>query len=296
MMRRMSSPQPLVLRAVPAHARFLAFDASPRIDPRPMLRALAELYDPETMLVGIGEPLTRRLEVSIPGLRTFPAMTGPGSAFPSSQRWAWIYLAGDDLGELVDRGRVLREKLHPFTLREDVATFRYRGGRDLTGYEDGTENPTGDKAKAAAIVSGREKALEGSSFVSVQRWIHDLDGFRKRGDEEGDAIFGRSRVENLELPDAPVSAHVKRAAQETFDPPAFMVRRSMPWVSGEDAGLYFVAFGESLDRFERVLGRMAGLEDGVVDALLDFTRPLTGAHYWCPPLVDGALSFAALGL
>ena len=64
----------------------------------------------------------------------------------------------------------------------------------------------------------------------------------------------------------------KRSAQESFDPEAFMVRRSMPFRDRNEHGLYFVAYGESLDRFERVLRRMAGLEDGIVDALLTFSR------------------------
>jgi hypothetical protein len=35
--------------------------------------------------------------------------------------------------------------------------------------------------------------------------------------------------------------------------------------SSDATPLYFVAYGESLDRFERVLRRMEGVEDGIVD-------------------------------
>ena len=43
--------------------------------------------------------------------------------------------------------------------------------------------------------------------------------------------------------------------------------------------------------------RMVGEEDAVTDALFRFTRPLTGAYFWCPPLaVDGRLDLRALGL
>jgi porphyrinogen peroxidase len=88
---------------------------------------------------------------------------------------------------------------------------------------------------------------------------------------------------------------VKRTAQESYDPPAFMVRRSMPWGGVTDHGLYFVAYGKSLDRFERVLRRMAGLDDGIVDALLSFTRAVSGGYYWCPPVdPTGALDLSAL--
>jgi putative iron-dependent peroxidase len=98
------------------------------------------------------------------------------------------------------------------------------------------------------------------------------------------------------LDDAPASAHVKRTAQESFDPEAFVVRRSMPWATGERAGLMFVGFGHSFDAFEAQMRRMAGLEDGVVDALFQISKPVTGAYAWVPPMRDGQLDLQAVGI
>ena len=67
---------------------------------------------------------------------------------------------------------------------------------------------------------------------------------------------------------------------ESYLPEAFMVRRSVPWGTPSQHGLYFVAYGRSLDAFERVLTRMAGIEDGMRDALFSFTHPVTGGYYW----------------
>jgi putative iron-dependent peroxidase len=50
----------------------------------------------------------------------------------------------------------------------------------------------------------------------------------------------------------------------------------------------------SLDAFERMMRRMAGLEDGIVDALFSFSRPVTGGYYWCPPAQDATLDLSAL--
>ena len=172
---------------------------------------------------------------------------------------------------------------------EDVAAFQFRGGRDLTGYEDGTENPQGDRAREVAI------AKDGSSFVAGQRWVHDLGRFAAMTESARDNTIGRSLETNEELASAPASAHVKRTAQESFEPDAFMLRRSMPWGSTAEHGLYFVAFGATLDPYERVLRRMAGLDDGIVDALLGFTRPVSGGYYWCPPVAGGRLDLEALG-
>jgi putative iron-dependent peroxidase len=126
--------------------------------------------------------------------------------------------------------------------------------------------------------------------------VHDFVRFDALGRDEQDASVGRRRDDNEEIEDAPPSAHVKRTAQESFDPEAFVVRRSMPWAEGTRAGLVFVAFGRSFDAFEAQLNRMLGLEDGVIDALFRFTRPLTGGYFWCPPVRGERLDLRALGI
>jgi putative iron-dependent peroxidase len=126
--------------------------------------------------------------------------------------------------------------------------------------------------------------------------VHDLDVLAKMAPTARDLVIGRRLANNEEIRDAPESAHVKRTAQESFEPAAFMVRRSMPWGDATRHGLYFVAYGESLDRFERVLRRMSGAEDGIPDALLRFSRATTGGYYFCPPRQGGALDLSQLGL
>jgi putative iron-dependent peroxidase len=224
-------------------------------------------------------------------------MSGPGVSIPSTQGAVWLSLTGSDAGVLLGDARRLVTALgDAYRIDEDVLAFRHGTGRDLSGYEDGTENPKGERAAEVAIVSGAGPGLDGGSFVGVQRWLHDLRRFEKMSAGDRDFVIGRSHVTNAELEDAPDFAHVKRAAQESFDPEAFMLRRSMPWGSVGEHGLYFVAFGASLDPFERVLTRMAGLEDGVVDGLFRFTHPASGGYYFCPPLKDGKLDLRALGL
>ncbi len=240
-------------------------------------------------MVGLGEPLLRALSVNNAGLRTFPALSGPRVSIPSTQGALLLHARGEDHGDtlrtmqkaLVTLGGGLR-------VIEDVTAFRHLEGRDLTGYEDGTENPTGDDAIAAAF------ADDGSSFVAVQRWIHDLGGFEKLSPAKRDHVFGRSLATNEELPDAPASAHVKRSAQEDFEPAAFMLRRSMPYGTVMEHGLYFVAYARSLDPFEQVLRRMIGRDDGIVDGLFEFSRPVSGGYYWCPPVNRERLDLGAV--
>jgi len=240
-------------------------------------------------LLGVGQPLALALDVPIPGLRTFPALSGPGVSVPSTQGALLCALFGGDRGEIFHRSRRLLEAVgDAFVLDDLVDTFVYRDSRDLTGYEDGTENPTGEDAVAAAIVSGADSERDGGSFVAVQRWVHDLDAFEAMRPGERDHVVGRRLSDNEEIDDAPAYSHVKRAAQESYEPEAFMVRRSMPFVQEDQEGLLFVAFGESLDRYERVLRRMSGLDDGIVDGLFRFSHPVSGGYYFCPPQRDGA--------
>jgi putative iron-dependent peroxidase len=182
-----------------------------------------------------------------------------------------------------------------FVLSDCIDTFRYGAGQDLTGYEDGTENPTGQEAIDVGFVSDAGPGLDGASFVVTQQWLHDFEVFAALTTSEADNSIGRRLSDNVELEDAPESAHVKRTAQESFHPEAFMLRRSMPWSIPEvEGGLFFVAFGKSFDAFESQLARMIGDEDGISDALFQFTRPVSGNYFWCPPMEDGRLDFRAL--
>ena len=289
--------QPGILAPVPATGRFLTLGVHPDADPRAALARLQSWPLGPSTVIGLGDPLLRGLGARIEDLRAFPAVSGVGSAYPSTQAALWAFLGDGDPGASLLRARALLGLLgDAFFVAEEVLAYRYAEGRDLSGYEDGTENPRDERAVAVAIVDGQGEGRDGASFVAVQRWVHDLARLERLAPEARDAVVGRARVSNEELEDAPASAHVKRAAQERFDPPAFMVRRSMPWGDTREHGLYFVAYAATLDPFERVLRRMAGLDDGVVDGLSRFTRAVSGGYYWCPPLVAERLDLRAAGL
>lgn len=294
----MKKPQPQRAIFAPASAvgRAITFRTVPGGDVKRALKNLRDTFDVDCGIVGIGEPAVLGLKRKIDGLRTFPAMSGPGCSVPSTQGALWVYLLGPDRGAVFDFAQSIRATVADgFVVSDVVDTFTYQGGRDLTRFEDGTENPHDERAIEAAVVKN-SGTLDGSSFVAAQTWVHDLTRFFGFSSKQRDNVIGRSAKTNEELGGAPASAHVKRSAQESFDPPAFMVRRSMPWASGDQEGLVFIAFGESLDRFERVMRRMTGLDDGIVDGLFSFSRPISGGYYWCPPVTGGKLDLRALKL
>lgn len=280
-----------VLAPIPSSARFLTFAVKEGADPVPSLRRLADVTHDAATVVGVGHPVA----AAVTGLRPFPStMT---RLFPSTQHALWATIGHADRGAQLDAAVALAATVaEAFVVVEEVDAFAYRGGRDLSGFEDGTENPQGEAARAAAIIRGRGPGLDGGAFVAVQRWVHAPDVLAKMTTGEKSAAIGRDLDSNEELKEAATTAHVKRTAQESFEPPAFMVRRSMPYGGVVERGLYFVAYVEDLDRFERVLRRMGGEEDGAHDALFVFTKALTGGYYFCPPVVDGRLDLRALRL
>ncbi len=293
----MKTFQPGILEPLPRLARYLLFTLNPQAEPADALKRLASSVDGREIVVGLGLSTIQKLGAHIEGLRPFPVIVNAGVDIPSTPAALWIWLRQDDRGELVLQTRRLHKWLAPaFELVQVVDAFRYGPALDLTGYEDGTENPEGEEAVAVAIVSGQGEGLDGSSFVATQQWLHDLDYFESLPPEAQDHVFGRRKSDNEELADAPESAHVKRTAQESFEPEAFVVRRSMPWADEQREGFFFVAFGHSLYAFEAQLKRMAGLDDGIVDAVFTYSRPITGAYFWCPPVKEGHLDLRALGL
>lgn len=298
----MSSPQfdaqPGILAPVPQAGRFLSYALlGSASQAGAALQAVRDTCDPDYLVLGVGQSLALALGHEIPGLRPFPTHVLAGVELPSTPSALWCWLSGSDAGDVLHAARKLEALLLPvFSVIHRVEAFKHGSGRDLTGYEDGTENPQDEAAIVAAVVTGEGEGFDGGSYVAVQQWRHDFAKFDAMSPQAQDHSVGRRKSDNEELDDAPASAHVKRTAQESFTPEAFVVRRSMPWAEAGEAGLVFVAFGHSLDAFEAQLKRMVGAEDGIVDALFSFTRPMTGAYFWCPPLRAGRLDLSALGL
>jgi putative iron-dependent peroxidase len=283
------SAQPAILKPQRAFPRYLTAHRRLGVDASAVRDALLSVEVDEHLVVGLGPGLSMFLGQERAELRSFPSLSGVGVEVPSTQADLWVWVNRSEPGSAVAHAHEAMERLQSaFAFDAPFDGFKYGTtesglGRDLTGYEDGTENPGGDAASAAAIAS------DGSSFVAVQAWKHDLAHFASHSQAERDHMIGRRESDNEELDDAPPSAHVKRTAQESFTPEAWILRRSLPWADASGEGLMFIAFGQSLDAYEAQMRRMAGLDDGIVDACFRFSRPISGGYYWCPPLADGRL-------
>lgn len=286
-----------IIDAIPAHAEYLYFTLQQDTNTSPLhstVQAIAEHADGKHVVLGLGHDLCQILGLKISALHNFDIEANPSNPEATSttnlNADLWCWLRAEERGDLLDMQRQVLAILEPhFSLAHQVSAFRYRDGRDLTGYEDGTENPVDEDALNTAFINDINSPLHGSSFVAVQQWQHQMQTFHAMKNTEQDHIIGRRKSDNEELDEAPSSAHVKRTAQESFTPEAFVLRRSMPWSQQSQSGLLFAAFATSFDAFEAQYKRMLGYEDGISDGLFRISRPINTHYFWCPPIRHGKI-------
>jgi putative iron-dependent peroxidase len=201
----------------------------------------------------------------------------------------WTHGRGDDVELDVARG--VAAVLAPVAvLVAEQPCFVYKDSRDLSGFVDGTENPPVEEALDVALVPDGEVG-EGGAFVITQRWVHDLGLFHSWSRDDQEATIGRTKADSVELDDKPDTAHISRVVIEEDGEELEIYRRSTPYGTVGELGLYFVAFSADPSRFDRMLARMFGVADGVTDRLTDFTHPESGSYYFAPSLdaLDGLL-------
>jgi len=168
---------------------------------------------------------------------------------------------------------------------EEVLGFRNLDKRDLTGFVDGTENPKGKDRPEVALVGREDRDFAGGSYVSIQRWVHDLARWERQTVAVQEKTIGRTKKANIEMDDRvkPPTAHIARVVIEEDGREIEILRQSMPYGTVAEAGLYFVAYGRSPHPFLRMLENMVRRDpDGHYDRLMDFSRPVTGASFFAP--------------
>jgi putative iron-dependent peroxidase len=298
----MPTPQPGVLAPGSAHAYFLTFATRNGAERSAWIRALREILPTATAMAvrekkagllcvfGIGSGLWDRLSSGNrpAGLRPFRAIEANGRVAPATGGDLLVQITSGRHDVNLDLAMGLVRRLEPVaTLTEEVHGFRYRDSRDLTGFIDGTENPKGKARAIAALIGAEDRPFAGGSYVAVQRYVHDLERWRRLDDREQERIIGRTKRNSIELPKSkkPDTAHISRVVIERDGKELQILRQSYPWGTVREAGLYFVAYTKSLDIFDLMLSRMMGAtDDGRHDRLMEFSRAVTGATFFAPSL------------
>jgi len=170
---------------------------------------------------------------------------------------------------------------------DEVQGFRYFDERDVLGFVDGTENPTGNAAADAVFIGGDDPSFSGGSYVIVQKYLHNLEAWNKLSTEAQEKIIGRSKVSDIELDDSvkPTSAHNALTTIEENGVEVKILRDNMPFGSpgrGE-FGTYFIGYSRSPRTIEQMLENMfIGRPPGNYDRILDFSTPVTGNLFFIP--------------
>jgi putative iron-dependent peroxidase len=170
---------------------------------------------------------------------------------------------------------------------DEVQGFRYFDDRDLLGFVDGTENPRGEAVIDATLIGGEDPAFAGGSYVIVQKYLHDLDGWNALSTEAQEHIIGRTKLSDIELDDAikPTSAHNALTTIAEDGKEVKILRDNMPFgrAGQGEFGTYFIGYSRSPRVTEQMLENMfVGRPPGNYDRLLDFSRAVTGGLFFVP--------------
>lgn len=275
------------------HLEFTVHDDAPVPDVR---AAISRLGEPSVsvggfnLVVGVGSNLWHRLEpnVALAEFHDFSPIAGTDHHdVPATQRdlWVWVHGTGPDLA--LDAARAVTQCLSPVAdLALEQPGFVYRDSRDLTGFIDGTANPPVVEAPNVTLIPDDQPG-RGGAFALTMRWVHNLEAFGRLSTQDQERVIGRTKLDSVELDDKakPATAHIARVTIEENGEELQLYRRSVPYGTVHEHGLFFVAFSADPSRFDKMLARMFGTaSDTRRDHLTDFTRPVSGAYYFVPSL------------
>ena len=198
------------------------------------------------------------------------------------------HIRADSTDLIIEFEKILLEAFgDAVTAVDDVAGFRYFNGRDLLEFVDGTANPDGLDLSAATIVGEEDPAYAGGSYVVIQKYLHDLSAWRAQTVETQEAIIGRTKFDNVELPDATEGqkSHKTLCTIEDAEGEHDILRDNMPFaVPGRgEYGTYFIGYSRHLWVIEKMLERMfIGNPPPLHDRILDFSKAVAGVTFFAP--------------
>ncbi len=275
---------------------YLELRLAPDADPARLVAAIAGHTESLSttggvnVVVGVRPELWPGLANSRPedstGMNT--AVVGPdGFRMPATQRDVWIWVSGGSRTTVFDATAGLTTALAQVArVESELDGWVYQQDRDLTGFVDGTENPSAFDAPEIVAPGGE------GSVVLVQVWEHDSAALAAMSIEAQEAMMGRTKAGSVELAEElmPASAHVSRTVITAVNGEELpILRRNTAYGTPSKHGTIFVGFSADRARLQLMLDRMAGAVDGVRDELTRVTRPLTGGYYYVPSLEELAL-------
>ncbi|MFC9279793.1 Dyp-type peroxidase [Streptomyces collinus] len=242
-------------------------------------------------VVGIGSAVWDRLfDGPRPrGLHPFAELKGDRHHAPATPGDLLFHVRARHMDLCFELAKLFLDRLSgAVTVVDEVHAFKYFDERDLLGFVDGSENPEGRLADAAVFVGDEDPAFAGGSYVTVQKYLHDMAAWNALPAEEQERVIGRTKLANVELPDdvKPADSHValNTVTDENGDERK-IVRENMPFGTlGEgEFGTYFIGYARTPDVTEQMLRHMFLGDAGAPhDRILDYSTPVTGCLFHVP--------------
>ncbi|XP_033756755.1 dye-decolorizing peroxidase YfeX-like [Pecten maximus] len=239
--------------------------------------------------VGFGPNFYKQAGGNVKQDFTFAHRKGSLGDMPSSGGDLFFHAKCNTQSKLFELAHLLMRNMPAGSVdqAEDIYSFVYKNGRDLSGFIDGTENPADDESRQNVAV----EPSTGGSYVITQKWIHNFNVIDSEKDKNMEAWVGRSRPDSMELSRKTVTSHVARMTggnaynqKKKFE----MVRQSMPFgtVTGE-AGLFFIGYCASPDNLNFMIDRMVGAGgDGHSDDIMRLTKNVKGTYWYFPGVAE----------
>jgi porphyrinogen peroxidase len=272
----------------PSHA-YLEFNLLDRQKRRDFAAALASIREPRMTTGGVNFVIGFRPELwreiapndAPADLHGFNQEIRGTEEFtmPCTQHDALVWLSGSAYDVVFDMARsVIRSIAALATVKQETSSWSYQHDHDLTGFIDGSENPTLlDAPLAAMLPEGVPGA--GGSILLLQKWKHLVTEWEALSVDKQERVMGRTKAGSIELENKAADSHVASTDQDRFGE---IFRRNMPYGTVEDHGTVFVGFSAEQKCLSGMLNSMAGLVTGQRDALTRYTVPLTGSYYFVP--------------
>jgi porphyrinogen peroxidase len=283
------SPQPGIFALGTNSHAYLELDVAPGAEPLDAVVLVASLREPRTTIGGVNLVAGFRPELwatvapdaAPAGLTGFdePVRGPDGYELPATQHDIVVWLTGASYDVVFDLSRgVVAALAGRATLANEIVGWPYHHDRDLTGFIDGTENPSLVDAMTVAVIPEGEPG-EGGSIFLLQQWEHDALEWDALPVATQESIIGRRKADSAELDPKPPMSHVARTDQDTFGQ---IFRRNIGYGSVDRHGTIFSGFSADQRILAAMLDSMVGRGDGPADALTRFARALTGAYYVIP--------------
>lgn len=223
------------------------------------------------------------------GLHRFPPLQGPRHQAPSTPGDLLFHIRANAMDVCFElASQILKSLAGAVTVIDEVHGFKFFENRDLLGFVDGTENPDGPDAEAAVRIGDEDPEFAGSSYVHVQKYLHDMTSWESLGVAEQERVIGRSKLEDIEMADAvkPSNSHVALNVIEDADGNQLQIlRANMPFgrPGSDEFGTYYIAYSADPEVTERMLRNMyLGDPPGNTDRILDFSTAVTGVLFFTP--------------